>query len=187
MKFLNLVFLLLLISCQHKQEEPELDFVKMDIFSVQTGNALSIIIDFHNNSLVFDNYGQIPNYPVEGDPVNFTIFNSELPLDFEYIQLDIEDIDILKKSINTNFLLSIIENNNLYSKTHRNDFIRFEGLMYQFKIVPHNKEIFSTKNYIILSNKNSDESILKVLNVIKKKSTSDKNKKYINFIIYYLE
>ena len=187
MKFFSLIFLILLIGCEPKEEKPELDFVKMDIFSVQTGKALSIIIDFERNILVFDNYGQMPNYPIEGEAIDFNIFNSELPLDFENIQLQLEDINMLKKSINSDFLLSIIDNNNLYKKTHQDNFIRFEGLMYQLKIVPNGKKNFSTKNYIILSNKNSDQSILNVLNIIQKNSKSDKNKQYINFISHYLE
>jgi len=187
MKYFHLLIIICLFGCSPKEKQPELDYVKMDIFSVQTGKALSIIIDFERNILVFDNYGQMPNYPVEGEPIDFNIFNSELPLDFEYIQLQIEDINMLKKSINSDFLLSIIKNNNLYNKTHQDNFIRFEGLMYQLKIVPNGKKIFSTKNYIILSNKNSDQSILNVLNIIQKNSKSDKNKQYINFISHYLE
>src|SRR5690606_227490 len=118
-----------------KEEKPELDFVKMDIFSGQTGKALSIIIDFERNILVFDNYGQMPNYPIEGEAIDFNNFNSELPLDFEYIQLQLEDINMLKKSINSDFLSSIISNNNLYKKTDKDNFIGLESLMYHFKNV----------------------------------------------------
>lgn len=187
MKFLSLIFLMLFFGCQPKEDKPELDFVKIDIFSVQSGKALSIIIDFDSNTLIFDNYGQMPNYPSEGEPIDFNLFNSELPLDFEFFKLDHDEVSSLKTHINNDFLSSIKESNNSYNNTKQDDFIRFEGLMFQFKTVSNKFEVFSTKNYIILSNKENNRILLETLNFIKKNTKSNKNKEYINFISTYLE
>ena len=185
-KHLALLLLLILSACQSKEDELALDFVKIDIYSVQTSVACSFIIDFNSNTLIFDNYGQMPNYPEEGDIVDSNLFNSELPLDFEYFKLNKDEINTLKKSLNYKFLKSVKENNDLYIKSTNNDFIAFEGLMYQFKIQTNNN-IFTTKNYIILSNEDLDQKISHILSTAKKKSNSNKNKKYINFISNYLQ
>lgn len=186
MKYLSLLLLLILSACQSKEDELALDFVKIEIYSVQTSVACSAIIDFNSNTLIFDNYGQMPNYPEEGDIVDFNLFNSELPLDFEYFKLNKDEINTLKKSLNYKFLKSVKENNEIYIKSTNNDFIAFEGLMYQFKILTNNN-IFTTKNYIILSNEDLDQKISHILSTAKKKSNSNKNKKYINFISNYLQ
>ena len=186
MKYTVLILLMILSACQNNDKEPELDFVKIDIFSVQSSIACSVMIDFENNKLIFDSYGQMPNYPSEGDPIDFNLFNSELPIDFQYFKLNKDEIYTLKKSFNYKFLKAVEGNNEIYIQSKNDSFIGFEGLMYQFKILSNNNN-FTTKNYIILSNKDLHLKILEILNTIEKKSNSNKNKKYINFISQYIE
>jgi len=45
MKFLSLIFLILLIGCEPKEDKPELDYVKMEMFPSLGGPPSNISID----------------------------------------------------------------------------------------------------------------------------------------------
>lgn len=54
MKFFSLIlFLLLLIGCEPKEDKPELDFVNIEMFPALGGSPSNIRVDLKNKLLIF--------------------------------------------------------------------------------------------------------------------------------------
>ena len=185
MKFLSLIFLTLLISCQPKEDKPELDFVKIDMDPYLGKCPINIYIDFKNRTLVFGELQYMAVFEKECDTV-YTYQSTGRSVDFLRINLNDEEYHLLKSEFNNNFLESIKKNNqSLLDNPKKYEGIRFDGIVFELDIIKDDKA-FSTDNYLILE-KEDHFKILEVLKVVKKHTKSTNNKEYIDYLSFYLE
>jgi len=185
MKYFLLFISILLFGCQPKEDKPELDFVKIEIFPYLGGDPSNVYIDLKNKLLTFSSLQLLCVFEKECDE-SYEYQESEKPLDFVYINLNDGEMNILKSNFNNNFLNSIRENNqSLIDDPEKYEGIIFDGIIFEIDIVKEN-EIFSTDNYLILERKD-EVKIYEVLKIIKKHTDSEFNKKYIDNISFYLE
>src|SRR5690606_21191793 len=129
MKFLSLLFLILLIGCEPKEDKPELDFVKIDIFSGQHHIPSSITIDFKSKSISFSDLTQMTIIP-EDCACAFEILKPSV--DFEYIKLNETEFKDIKVLFSKHFVSDIQKFNAEYLKNKNSDDYRFdEGKRYR--------------------------------------------------------
>jgi len=85
MKFLSLLFLILLIGCKPKEDKPELDFVKIEIYPYLAGYPSEIYIDLKNKLIRFSSLQYLSVYEKDCDE-HFEYEKIE-ELDFVHIDL----------------------------------------------------------------------------------------------------
>lgn len=178
MKILNLLLLFFLFSCQSKQQtKPELDYVKMEIFPGALPPS-TINLDLKNKLIVFNNHKYL-NFINENGEADFDLIKRDV--EFLYLELIDEEIDIINSSFNQKFLDSIISNNNK-SITNPDDYFGIinDGISVKFDIV-QNINVFSSDNYLIL---NDNELLIldKLFKIIRKHTKSEENKKHLEYI-----
>lgn len=180
MKFLNLIFLLLLLSCQPNQEESELDYVKIDIYPIMHGVSSSLSIDLTNKIMTFDNYSQLPHYPEEGDSISI---KKEFPLNFELIKLNENEYNDIKVLFGKYFYTDIKKTNTSYIKEKNTEtYLYFEGTRYRINIAK-DSTTFTTEDFLIIDG-HTERKIYEVLKIIKKHTKSTNNKKYIEYLSF---
>lgn len=183
MKFLSLIFLMLFFGCQPKEDKPELDFVKIEIYPYLAGYPSEIHIDLKNKLIRFSSLQYLSVFEKECDE-HFQYEKIE-ELDFVHIDLNDKEINTLKFHLDNNFLNSIKQTNqDLLNNPDKYQGILFDGIIYEIDIIKEN-QIFSTDNYLILE-KNDIDRISEVLKIIKKHTKSKKNKDYLEDISRYL-
>lgn len=178
MKYIAFLFLLLLPACQNKDKEPELDYVKMEIFPSFLPPS-TINLDIKNKLLIFNNHSYL-NFINENGGADFEL--KKRKVEFLYIELNEEEISKINYLIDQRFLNSIIRNNE-ESLTSPDEYFGIinDGISVKFNIVK-NKDTFSSDNYLILDH----EELLKiseVLKIIQKHSKLEENKKYLESLI----
>lgn len=178
MKYLSLLLLLILSACQSKEDEPDLDYIKMEI-SPSFLPPSTINLDLENKLLIFNNHSYL-NFINENGEADFELIKRKV--EFLYIKLNDEEISKINYLIDQNFLDSIIRNNK-ESITNPDEYFGIinDGISVKFDVV-QNKNIFSSDNYLILDH----EELLKVsevLKIIKKHSKLEENKKYLESLI----
>lgn len=184
MKFFSLLFLILLIGCEPKEDKLELDFVKIEIYPYLAGYPSEIHIDLKNKLIRFSSLQYLSVYEKECDE-HFEYEKIE-ELDFVHIDLNDEEINTLKFHLNNNFLNSIKQTNqDLLNNPDKYKGIRFDGIMYEIDVIKEN-QIFSTDNYLILERSDLDK-LGEIFKIIKKHTTSKKNLEYIENISFHLE
>lgn len=184
MKFFSLIFLILLIGCEPKEDKPELDFVKIEIYPYLAGYPSEIYIDLKNKLIRFSSLQYLSVFEKECDE-HFEYEKIE-ELDFVHIDLNDEEINTLKFHLNNTFLNSIKQTNQgLLNDPDKYQGIRFDGIMYEIDVIKEN-QIFSTDNYLILERSDLDR-IGEIFKIIKKHTKSKKNLEYIENISFHLE
>ena len=179
MKFFSLIFLILLIGCEPKEDKPELDFVKMEIFPGSLPPS-TINLDLKNKLLVFNNHTYM-NFINENGEADFDIIKRDV--EFLYIELNDDETSKIKSSINQIFLDSIIKNNKESIENSDKYFgIINDGISVKIDIV-HNKKVFSSDNYLIL-NHSELLKINEVFKIIKDHAKSNENKKYLESLFH---
>src|SRR5690606_801159 len=175
MKYTVLILLMILSACQNNDKEPELDFIKVEIYPYLGGYPSEIYIDLKNKSVRFSSLQYLSVYEKECDE-HFKYEKIE-ELDFIHIDLSDQEMNTLKFNLDNNFLNSIKQTNqDLLNNPDKYQGIRFDGVIYEVDIIKEN-QIFSTDNYLILE-KNDVDRISEVLKIIKKHTKSKKNKEY---------
>lgn len=176
MKFFFLLISILLLGCNSKEEQPELDYVKIDIVPIQHYISSSITIDFKSKIITFSDLSQLEIIP---EDCAFTLDKFGPNVEFSFIRLNQEEFDDLSNMFNLSFLKSLEQNNKSQIETFD------ESTLYRIDIVS-SKKIFSTEDFLTIEQ--SDEvKIEKVLKLIRKYSTADFNKKYIDRQLYLTE
>jgi len=183
MKFLSLLFLILLIGCKPKEDKPELDFVKIDIYPIMHEVSSSISIDLLNGIIIFDNYSQLPYYPEEGDTINI---KKKFPLNFEYIKLNENEFKDIKVLLGKNFVSDIKKFNTDYTiDKNSSSYLYGEGKRFRINYAK-DSTTFATDDFLILDGHN-ERKIYEVLKIIKKHTKSTNNKKYIKYLSFPYE
>lgn len=183
MKYFNLLFLMLLISCQPKEDKPELDYVNIEMFPALGGPPSNIRVDLKNNIITFSNLQHIGTYSENCEEVMNKI---QRPVEFLHINLNEEEIKIITSEFNNAFFESIMKSNQeLLDNPELYDGIRNDGVIFEVDFVK-NDNVFSTDNYLILE-KVDNNKILEILKIIKKHTTLKTNKDYIQNISFFLE
>ena len=132
MKLFVFVLLLLIISCQPKQEEPELDYVKIDIFPGQIHIPSSITIDFKSKTLSFTDLTQMVTIP---EDCACAFEKLEPSVDFEYIKLNEYEFNDVKVLCGKNFTIDIKKFKDDYIKSkNSSDYLYGEGTRYRINI-----------------------------------------------------
>jgi len=183
MKLLIFVLLLLIISCQPKQDEHDLDYVNIEMFPALGGPPSNIRVDLLNKIITFSNLQHIGTYDENCEEVMNKV---QRPVEFVYINLSEEEFKIITSEFNNAFLESVMKSNlELLDKPQLYDNIRNDGVDFEIDFVKDNK-VFSTNDYLILE-KIDNVRILEILKIIKKHTTLKTNKDYIDNISFYLE
>lgn len=173
MKFFSLLFLMLLIGCEPKEDKPELDFVKIDIFSGQHHIPSSITIDFKSKSISFSDLTQMTIIP-EDCACAFEILKPSV--DFEYIKLNETEFKEIKVILGKNFISDIQKLNTEYLKD-RSNYLYDEGKRFRISFAKDSTK-FATEDFLILDPHN-ELKIYEIMKLIKKHTKSTNNKKYI--------
>lgn len=173
MKFLSLIFLMLFFGCQPKEDKPELDFVKIDVFSGQHHIPSSITIDFKSKSISFSDLSQMTIIP-EDCACTFEILKPSV--NFEYIKLNETEFKDIKVILDKNFISDIQKLNTEYLKDRFN-YVYDEGKKFRISFAK-DSTIFTTEDFLILDGHN-ELKIYEVLKIIKKHTKSTNNKKYL--------
>ncbi len=173
MKFLSLIFLTLLISCQPKEDKPELDFVKIDIFSGQHHIPSSITVDFKSKSITLSDLSQMTVIP-EDCACAFEILKPSV--NFEYIKLNETEFKDIKIILGKNFISDIQKLNTEYLKDISN-YLYDEGKRFRISFAKDSTK-FATEDFLIL-NPDNELKIYEIMKIIKKHTKSTDNKKYI--------
>lgn len=182
MKYLSLLLLLILSACQPKEEKPELDYVRIEMFPFLGGPPSNINIDLKNNLITFSNLQQLSllNEDCEQEFSKIQKF-----VEFVYIDLNDKEINTLKSVLDTNFYNSITHSNQeLINNPKLYDGIRFDGICFEIDIVKDG-QVFSTTDYLILEREVAVK-IYEVLKIIKKHTNSIENKEYIDNLSFFL-
>jgi|SRR5690606_649520 len=174
MKFFYLFIIFGVLSCQPKENKPELDYVKIDIYPMQYHIPSSITIDFKSRIVTFSDLSQLQIIP---EDCGFISDKLEPNVEFNLLHLNEEEFNELKKIINMNFLNSVRQLN--YSEFYD------EGTMFRISI-SNNDKIYATGKFLKFEQSLDKRKIFEVLKIIKKHTNSEFNKKYINDISRYL-
>ena len=180
MKYFFLLFSFILLGCTKKDLEPELDFVKIDIFSDQHHIPSSITVDFKSKSITFSDLSQMTVIP-EDCAYAFEILKPSV--NFEFIKLNETEFKDLKVILGKNFISDIQKFNTEYLKNNNlDDYIFEEGKSYRINFAK-DSTTFSTDDFLILDSHN-ERKIYEVLKIIKKHTKSTNNKKYIEYFSF---
>lgn len=183
MKYIALLFLLILSACQNKDKEPELDYVNIEMFPALGGLPSNISVDLKNNLVTFSNLQHICTYNENCEEEMNKITR---PVEVVYITLNEEEMKVVISNFNNSFLESVMKSNQeLLDNPELYDNIINDGVDFEIDFVKNNK-IFSTDNYLILE-KEAKYRILEILQIIRKHTTLKTNKDYIDNISFYLE
>jgi len=173
MKFLCLLFLMLLIGCEPKEDKPVLDYVKIDIFSGQHHIPSSITVDFKSKSITFSDLSQMTIIP-EDCACAFEILKPSVS--FEYIKLNETEFKDIKVILGKNFISDIQKLNTKYLKD-RSNYLYDEGKRFRISFAK-DSTTFATDDFLILDPHN-ELKIFEIMKIIKKHTKSTNNKKYI--------
>ena len=174
MKLFFLLISILFLGCNAHKEEPELDYVKIDMMPSLNIVSASITIDFKSKTVTFSDIDRIGVFSEDC----LEEFNN-VGVEFCFIRLNQEEFDDLSNTFNLSFLKSLEQNNKSQIETFD------ESTLYRINIVS-SKKIFSTQDFLTIEQ--SDEvKIEKALKLIRKYSTADFNKKYIDRQLYLTE
>ncbi|SFN81431.1 hypothetical protein SAMN05421741_11175 [Paenimyroides ummariense] len=177
MKFFSLIFLMLLIGCEPKETKPELDFVKIDIFSGQLHIPSSITVDFKSKSITFSDLSQMTVIP-EDCACAFEILKPSV--DFEYVKLNENEFKDIKVLFGKQFVSDIQKFNTEYLKNiNSDDYIFDEGKRYRVNFAKDSTK-FATDDFLILDSDN-ELKIYEIMRILKKHTKSTNNKKYIEY------
>ena len=183
MKFFRILFLILLMGCQPKENKPELDFVNIEMFPALGGPPSNIRVDLKNKLLIFSNLQHISTY---NENCEEEINKITQPVEFVYINLNEEEIKIVNSNLNNVFFESVVKSNQeLLDNPNLYDKMRFDGVRFEIDFVQENK-IFSTDDYLILE-KEDNIKILEILKIVRNHTTQPINKEYIKNLSFYLE
>lgn len=183
MKFLSLIFLILFIGCEPKEDKPELDFVKIDILPILHHIPSSITIDFKSKSISFSDLTQMSIIP-EDCACAFEILKPSV--NFEYIKLNENEFKDIKVLLGKNFVSDIKKFNTAYT-TDKNSSSYLYGEGKRFRInYAKDSTTFATDDFLILDSPN-ERKIYEVLKIIKKRTKSTNNKKYIEYFSFGYE
>lgn len=182
MKYLSLLLLLILSACQSKKDEPDLDYVNIEMFPALGGPPSNISVDLKNNLITFSNLQHIGSY----DENCVEVMNKiQRPVEFIYINMNEEEVKIINSNFNNTFLESVMKSNKeLLDDPKLYDNIINDGVDFEIDFVKNNK-VFSTDNYLTLE-REAEVKIYEVLKIIKKHTESIENKKYIDNISFFL-
>jgi len=183
MKFFSLIFLMLLIGCEPKDDKPELDFVKIDILPILHHIPSSITIDFKSKSISFSDLTQMSIIP-EDCACAFEILKPSV--DFEYIKLNENEFKDIKVLLGKNFVSDIKKFNADYTTDKKSSsYLYGEGKRYRINFATDSTK-FATDDFLILDGHN-ERKIYEVLKIIKKHTNSTNNKKYIKYLSFPYE
>lgn len=174
MKYFLLFISILLFGCNSKEEQPELDYVKIDIYPILYYIPSSITIDLKSRIITFSDLSQLQIIP---EDCGFISDKLEPNVEFNFIRLNEEEFNDLRKILNINFLNSVKKNTypDLYD----------EGIRFRISIA-NNDKIYATGKFLKFEQSLDKRKIFEVLKIIKKHTNSEFNKKYINDISRYL-
>ena len=177
MKYLSLLLLLIISACQSKEDELDLDFVKIDIFSGQLSIPSSITIDLKSRIISFSDLSQMSVIP-EDCVCTFEILKPSV--DFEYIQLNDDEFKDVKILLGKVFISEIKRINTDYINNKNNEsYLYDEGSRFRINFAKDSTK-FTTEDFIILDGHN-ELKIRQILKIIKKHTKSTNNKKYIEY------
>ena len=174
MKYFLLLFSMILFGCKKKENKPELDYVKIDIYPMQYHIPSSITIDFKSRIVTFSDLAQLQIIP---EDCGFISDKLEPNVEFNLLHMNEDEFNELRTIINMNFLNSIKQLN--YSEFYD------EGTMFRVSISKNNK-IYATEKFLNFEQISDKRKIFEVLKIIKKHTNSEFNKKYIEDISRYL-
>lgn len=179
MKFLSLIFLILLIGCEPKEDKPELDFVNIEIFPLLGGPPSNLKIDLSKRVMIFSNLQHMGSID---ENCNDYYEKIELPIEFIYIDLSKEEMKSLKSVLNKDFLNEVKKANQSAVKKEFKGI--FDGILFEFDILS-NDTIFSSDDLLILR-ADEETKIYNLLKILNKHTKSEWNKKYIDNLSFYL-
>lgn len=183
MKFFSLLFLILLIGCEPKEDKPELDFVKIDILAIQHHIPSSITIDFKSRSISFSDLTQMSIMPKDCSYI-FEILKPSV--DFEYIKLNETEFKDIKVLFGKHFVSDIQKFNTEYLKNkNSDDYIFGEGKRYRINFAKDSTKI-ATDDFLILDVHNQ-RKIYELLKIIRKHTKSTNNINYIEYFSFEYE
>jgi len=183
MKYAYFLLLFTLFACQPKEENPEIDYVNIEMFPYLGGPPSTISIDLKNKLITFANLQQIGTYN-ENCEEEMNKIGQEV--EFVYITLNEEEVKTVYDNFNDVFLKSVMKSNqDLLDNPKLYDDSRYDGVVFEIDFVKENK-VFSTDDYLILEREDNNR-IRKILQIIQKHTTLEINKNYIENVSFYLE
>ena len=174
---------MLLIGCEPKEDNPELDFVKIDILPILHHIPSSITIDFKSRSISFSDLTQMSIIP-EDCACAFEILKPSV--DFEYIILNENEFKDIKVLLGKNFISDIKKFNTDYA-TDKNSssYLYGEGNRFRINFAKDSTK-FATEDFLILDGHN-ELKIYEILKIVRNHTTQPINKEYIKNLSFHLE
>lgn len=183
MKFLSLLFLILLIGCEPKEDKPELDFVKIDILCGQHHIPSSITIDFKSKVISLSDLTQMS---IISEDCSYIFEIIKPSVDFEYIQLNETEFNDIKILFGKIFISDIEKfNTNYIEEKNSSNYLYGEGKRYRINFAKDSIK-FATDDFLILDGHN-ELKIYEILKIIKKHTKSTNNIKYIEYFSFEYE
>src|SRR5690606_15346686 len=126
MKYFYLLSIICILGCSPKEKQPELDYVNIEMFPSLGGPPSNITVDLKNNIITFSNLQHIGTYNENCEEVMNKI---QRPVEFVYIKLDEEEMEIVNSNFNNDFYNSVNKTNQeLLDNPELYESIRFDGV-----------------------------------------------------------
>lgn len=184
MKFFSLLFLLLLISCESKEDKPELDYINISLLPTLLMPS-DITINFDSRTVTFTHKSEC--FSLKNNCDENMIIDYEKIRGNEFVFFKLNEKEFLKVSsiINSSFVNSVQENNQKMLSQGDNHYASEDGFYFEFNIVENNS-IISTDNRLTIS-REDEIKINLLLKIISKYSKETQTKSYIDKLSFYLK
>lgn len=183
MKFLSLLFLILLIGCEPRENKPELDFVNISLFPALLMPS-DITINFESRTVTFTHTSECLSLKNNCDENMIIDYGKMRGNEFIFFKMNEEEFLKVSTIINSSFANSVKENNQKMLSQGDIYYASEDGFYFEFNIVENNF-IISTDNRLTIS-REDEIKINSLLKIISNHSKETQTKSYIDKLSFYL-
>jgi len=184
MKHFCLFISLLLLGCNSKEEQPELDYVNISLFPSLLMPS-DITVNFASRTVIFNHRSEcfsLKNNCDEDIIINYEKMRGN---EFVFFKMNKEEFLQVSTLFNSSFANSVKKNNQKMISQGDSYYASEDGFYFEFNIVENNF-IFSTNNLLALS-REDEIKINSLLKIISNHSKETQTKSYIDKLSFYLK